>query len=210
MARKLQSIFLIGPAGRLEALLEEPEPPNRIERALVVCHPHPQYGGTMHNKVAFRIAKAGRSMGAAVLRFNFRGVGASSGTYDAGRGEQDDLRAAMQYMQERYAGIPLTVGGFSFGSRVSLPVCCGHPTVERIVAVGTPVNRDDDMSFLEGCGCPKHFVHSTQDEFGSRSNMERVFDMAGEPKQLTWVEASDHFFSDALDALEDAVRKALG
>lgn len=209
MARKLQSIFLIGPAGRLEALLEEPEPPNRIERAFVVCHPHPQYGGTMHNKVAFRIARAGRSTGAAVLRFNFRGVGASSGTYDAGEGEQDDLRAAIQYMQERYAGIPLVVGGFSFGSRISLHVCCGHPTVERIIAVGTPVNRGD-MGFLEACGCPKYFVQSTRDEFGSRSNVERVFATAGEPKHLTWIDASDHFFSDSLDALEDVVRKALG
>lgn len=209
MARKLQTIFLIGPAGRLEALLEEPEAPDRIERTVIICHPHPQYGGTMHNKVVFRMAKAARSMGAAVLRFNFRGVGASSGTYDGGRGEQDDLRAAMQYMHERYAGISLAVGGFSFGSRVSLPVCCGDPTVERIIAVGTPVNRGD-MSFLKACGCPKHFVHSTQDEYGSRANMEQVFAMAGHPKQLTWVEANDHFFSDALDSLEDAVRQALG
>ena len=209
MARKLQSIFLIGPAGRLEALLEEPEAPNRIERAVVVCHPHPQYGGTMHNKVVYRIAKAARSTGAVVLRFNFRGVGASSGMYDGGEGEQDDLRAAMQYMRERYAGIPLVVGGFSFGARVGLRVCCGDSAVERMVAVANPVRRGD-MSFLKACGCPKHFVNSTQDEYAPRDTVEQVFAMAGEPKHLTWITASDHFFSDALDALEDAVRQALG
>ncbi|MCY4187213.1 MAG: alpha/beta hydrolase [Bryobacterales bacterium] len=209
MARKLQSISLGGPAGRLEALLEEPEAPSRIERSVVLCHPHPQHGGTMHNKVVFRMARAARSRGAAVLRFNFRGVGTSSGSYDGGLGEQDDLRAAMQYMRERYAGRALSVGGFSFGSTVSLRVCCGDAGIERVIAVGTPVNRGG-TSFLTACGCPKHFVHSTRDEYGSRSNMERVFAMAGPPKQLTWVEASDHFFAGALDGLEDAVRQALG
>ena len=209
MARKLQSIFLIGPAGRLEALLEEPEPPNKIERAVVACHPHPQHGGTMHNKVVYRIAKAARRTGAAVLRFNYRGVGASSGTYDGGVGEQDDLRAAMQYMRERHSGLPLVLSGFSFGSRLALRVGCSDPGVERVVVVGTPVDRDD-FSYLNSCGCPKHFVHSTQDEYGSRSNMEQVFEAASDPKQITWVEASDHFFADSLDDLESALYKALG
>ena len=209
MAHKLQSIFLIGPAGRLEALLEEPEAPNRIERAVVICHPHPQYGGTMHNKLAYRMARAARTMGAAVLRFNFRGVGASSGMYDGGEGEQDDLRAAMQYMRERYPGVSLVVGGFSFGARVSLRACCADPIVERIVAVANPVRRGD-MDFLKTCGCPKHFVHSTQDEFGPRDVVEQIYAMTSEPKQLTWITSSDHFFSDALDELEDTVRQALG
>ncbi len=208
MARKLKSIFLIGPAGRLEALLEEPEPPQRIERAVVICHPHPQYGGTMHNKVVYRMAKGARSAAAAVLRFNYRGVAASSGTYDGGRGEQDDLRAAMQYMHERYSGIPLAVGGFSFGSRVSLRVCCGDPRVERAIAVGTPVDRRD-FNFLRACGCPKHFVHSTRDQYGSRENLEKVFKLAATPKKITWVEAQDHFFAGALDELEEGVRDAL-
>ena len=209
MARKLQSIFLIGPSGRLEALLEEPEPPKRIERAVVLCHPHPQYGGTMHNKVVYRMAKAARGVGATVLRFNFRGVGTSAGTYDGGQGEQDDLRAAIQYMHERYSGLPLSVGGFSFGARVSLRACCADPTVERIIAVANPVRRGD-MNFLKACGCPKHFVHSTHDEFGPREMVEQVYAVTSQPKHLTWITASDHFFSDALDELEDAVREALG
>ena len=208
MARKLQSIHLAGPAGRLEALLEEPEATSRIKRAVVLCHPHPQYGGTMHNKVVYRMAKAARGNGASVLRFNYRGVGTSSGIYDGGLGEQDDLRAAMRYMQERHPGTPLVVGGFSFGSRVSLRVCCGDPSVDRVVAVGTPVNRGD-FSFLRRCTCPKHFIQSMRDEFGSRSSMERVLAAAAELRSITWIDAADHFFSDALDALEAGVRETL-
>ncbi len=208
MARTLQSIHIAGPAGRLESLLEEPETPGRIERVVVVCHPHPQYGGTMHNKVVYRMARAARADGASVLRFNYRGVGTSSGTYDAGRGEQDDLRAALRYVQDRYPGVPLIVGGFSFGARVSLRVSCGNPAVNRVIAVGTPVGRGD-FAFLGKCLCPKHFVHSTRDEYGSRPSMERVLHSAAQPRQITWIEAADHFFSDALDELEAGMRAAL-
>lgn len=209
MARKLQSMYLLGPSGRLEALHEEPEAPHRIERACVFCHPHPQYGGTMHNKVVYRMARAARRSGAAVLRFNFRGVGASSGTYDGGRGEQDDLRAVVRYMHDRHAGIPLVVGGFSFGSCTSLRVACGHPSVEGVIAVGTPTDLAD-LEFLRTCGCPKHFVQSTRDEYGSQESMQRAFETAAPPKRITWVEARDHFFDGALDALERAVQSALG
>ena len=205
MARKLKSILVTGPEGPLEALLEEPEHSSKIERTAVICHPHPQYGGTMHNKVVYRMARSARTEGAAVLRFNYRGVGKSAGTYDAGRGEQDDLRAAIRYMLDRYPGRPIAVGGFSFGSRVSLRVCCGEPSVDRIVAVGTPVNTGD-WSFLSQCGCPKHFIHSTNDEYGTRSALERVFELVALPKTLTWIEAHDHFFGNGLEELEEALR----
>ncbi len=174
----------------------------------MLCHPHPQYGGSMHTKVVYRMAKAARSEGSAVLRFNFRGVGTSSGTYDGGAGEQDDLRAAMLHMRERHPGIPLVVGGFSFGARVALRVCCRDSGTDRVIAVGTPVNSGE-WSILRSCGCPKHFVHSTRDEYGSRDRMVQVFASAGKPKDLTWVRARDHFFSDALESLEGSVRKAL-
>ena len=200
--------MIAGPSGRLEALLEEPDAPGRIRQAVVVCHPHPQFGGTMHNKVVYRMARAARGDSASVLRFNYRGVGGSSGTYDAGRGEQDDLRAAMRYLQERHPGIPLVVGGFSFGSRVSLRVCCSDPSVDRVIAVGTPVDRGD-FGFLSHCSCPKHFIHSSTDEFGSRENLLQVFELAAHPKRLNWVQAADHFFTNALDELESAVREAL-
>ena len=207
MARKIKSILVAGPEGPLEALLEEPENSSKIEMAAVICHPHPQYGGSMHNKVVYRMARSARAEGAAVLRFNYRGVGMSAGTYDAGRGEQDDLRAAIRYMLDRYPGKPIAVGGFSFGSRVSLRVCCVEPSVDRVVAVGTPVNTGD-WGFLGQCGCPKRFIHSTSDEYGARPAMERVFELAAAPKNLTWIEAHDHFFSDGLETLEDALRKA--
>lgn len=208
MARKLKSILIAGPAGRLEALLEEPVSTERIQRTVVLCHPHPQYGGTMHNKVVYRMAKAARADGALVLRFNFRGVGASTGIYDGGRGEQDDLRAAMHFLRDRHLGVPLIAGGFSFGARVSLAVCCSDPLVDRVVAVGTPVVRGD-FGYLANCSCPKHFIHSTNDEYGPRESLGQVVKSAAEPKSITWIEAADHFFTDALDEMESAVRRAL-
>jgi alpha/beta superfamily hydrolase len=131
MARLIESIFLEGPAGRLEALHESPDETVRVARAVVICHPHPLHGGTMHNKVVYRLAKGARQARSAVLRFNFRGVGQSAGAYDEGIGEQDDLRAAVDYLAGRRPGLPLAVAGFSFGSRVALRVSCGDARIER-------------------------------------------------------------------------------
>lgn len=207
MARLLETTFVQGPAGRLEALHEGPDDSVRIERAVVVCHPHPLHGGTLHNKVAFRLARAARRAGAAVLRFNFRGVGQSSGSFDEGEGEQDDLRAALSYMNSRYPGLPLLAAGFSFGARVGLKVACEDARVERIVAAGTPVARGD-WSYLNRCGCSKHFLHGTNDEHGPRDAMEAVFAAAAEPKRITWIETTDHFFSNNLDGFEEAALDA--
>ena len=179
----------------------------RIERVAVVCHPHPLHGGSMHNKVVFRLARAARRGGAAVIRFQFRGVGLSDGSYDEGRGEQDDVRAALRYASDHYPGLPLVSAGFSFGSRVGLRVCCADAGVDRFLAVGTPVDHGD-WSFLGRCGCPKFFLHSTRDQYGSRETMESVFERAAAPKQLSWIESPDHFFHDALDALEEAACEA--
>ncbi len=203
MGRLIESTTIPGPAGPLEALHEAPDEEVAIERAAVICHPHPLYGGTLHNKVVFRLARAARRGGAAVLRFNFRGVGNSAGVHDGGAGEQDDLRAALQYMRERYPRLPLTAAGFSFGARVALQVACGEAGVDRVVAVGVPVDVGD-WSFLETCGCAKFLLQSTQDEYGSRPTMEAVFARAAEPKQLAWIEAADHFFAEGLDRLEEA------
>ena len=207
MARLLETTFLAGPAGRLEALHEGPDDGERIRRAAVVCHPHPQFGGTLHNKVVFRLARAARTAGSAVLRFNFRGVGQSGGAYDEGRGEQDDVRAAIAYMKDRYPGLPLTVAGFSFGSAVGLRASCGDAEVERFVAAGAPVDKWK-FDFLRSCGLPKIFIHSTRDEYGSRENLEKTFALAAEPKKLVWVEAQDHFFAGALDEFEAAAQQA--
>ncbi len=126
MARKIESLFLAGPAGRLEALIEEPDgaAPNS---AALVCHPHPQHGGTMHNKVVYRIARGLRRAGFAVLRFNYRGVTLSVGAYAHGEGELDDARSAVHYLRERYPGLPYSLAGFSFGSGIILRLECSGP-----------------------------------------------------------------------------------
>ena len=208
MARLIESIFLEGPVGRLEALHESPDETVRLERAVVICHPHPLHGGTMHNKVVYRLAKGARQARSAVLRFNFRGVGQSAGAYDEGIGEQDDLRAAVDYLAGRYPGLPVGVAGFSFGSRVALRVSCGDTRIERSLAAGTPVDHGG-WDFLAHCGCPKFFLHSTNDEHGSRHTMEQVFARAASPKTLAWIEAADHFFGGGLDELEEAARQAI-
>ena len=207
MARLLETTFIQGPAGRLEALHEAPDEDKRIERAAVICHPHPLHGGTLHNKVVFRLARAARRSGAAVLRFNFRGVGASSGSFDDGMGEQDDLRSALAYMSERYPGLPLMAGGFSFGSRVGLRVVCQDARIERFVAAGTPV-KVGNWSFLAHCDCPKFFIHSTEDVHGDRVTMEAAFAAAAAPKKLVWIEAEDHFFRGAVDEFEERAYEA--
>ena len=147
--------------------------------------------------------------GRRVVRFNFRGVGQSAGTYDEGIGEQDDVRAALRYAAGRHPGLPLLAAGFSFGSRVGLRVVCGEDSgVERFLAVGTPVEYGEG-AFLADCRCRTHFLHSTNDEHGRRSTVEAVFEKAAEPKTLTWIEASNHFFSDALEELEQAAREVI-
>jgi uncharacterized protein len=208
MARLLESTLLKGPAGPLEALHEGPGDETPIVRAAVFCHPHPLHGGTMHNKVVFRLARAARRSGAAVLRFNFRGVGLSGGRHDGGDGEQDDLRAALDYMRDRYPQLPLAVGGFSFGSRVALRVFCGNPQLERVICCGAPVSAGD-WSFVEHCAGPKFFLHSTNDQFGSQQQLQAVVDRAAGPTRLTWIDSADHFFSDALDRFEDAAYEAI-
>jgi alpha/beta superfamily hydrolase len=204
MARKIETFFLPGPAGRLEAMLEEPEGGVPRETALV-CHPHPLHGGAMHNKVVYRIARGLRRAGAAVLRFNFRGVNSSEGTYAHGKGEVDDARAALEYLRRRYSDLPHTLAGFSFGSRIILRLgCTVNSGARRLIAVGFPtVYRDS--SFLEGCVVPRVFVQSTHDQFGPAAEIESLVAALPEPKRLVLVEAQDHFFAGALDKLEETI-----
>jgi hypothetical protein len=195
-----------GPAGRLEGMVETDPTAGPVRLGLIVCHPHPRYGGTMRNKVVHAIARGAQRSGAVVLRFNFRGVGRSAGQYDQGIGEQDDLRAALTWLGEQHPGLPLLAAGFSFGARVALAACCSDPRVERVLAVGLPAGSGD-YRFLARCCRPKHFLHSTHDQYGSREQMEAVFRLAAEPKELIWIEAPDHFFQGALGQLEEAVSR---
>ena len=198
--RKIESLFLQGPAGRLEALLEEPENGEPREAALV-CHPHPQHGGTMHTKAVYRIARGLRSTGAVVLRFNYRGVNLSEGEYAHGEGELEDARAALGYLRGRYPGLPFTLAGFSFGSRIVLKLGCEGIGARRVIAVGFPTAYKE-RSFLEGCTVPRVFVQSTHDQYGPISELEPLVASLPEPKKLVLIEAEDHFFAGALDVLE--------
>jgi uncharacterized protein len=203
MPRRIESLSLNGPAGELEALLEEPEDAAPREAALV-CHPHPQHGGTMHNKVVHRIARALRTAGAVVLRFNYRGVNLSEGEYAHGEGELEDARAALAYLRERYPELPCTLAGFSFGARIVLRLGCQGPGARRVIAVGFPtVYRD--RSYLEDCRVPRIFVQSTHDQYGPLVELEPLVAGLPEPKKLALIEAHDHFFAGGLDELERTI-----
>ena len=204
MGRRIESYFIDGPAGQLEALLEEPEDAAPVE-AVLVCHPHPLGGGTMHNKVVHRIAKALRLSGRVVLRFNFRGVGKSAGEHAHGVGELEDARVALAWMRERYPQLPYALAGFSFGSRVILKLGCERVGATKLLAVGFPTTRET-FPFLATCSVPKIFISSTQDEFAPQDKLQEWFDAFAEPKQLVWLEAQDHFFARNLEGLEAAVR----
>ena len=206
MTRRIESLFLTGPAGRLEAICEEPEGEPR--EAALVCHPHPQYGGTMHNKVVHRIGRGLRRAGAVVLRFNYRGVNLSEGEYAHGEGELEDARAALRYLRGRYSELPFTLAGFSFGSSIVLRLGCEAGSdgnrARRIVAVGFPTSIQD-RSYLDGCTIPRIFLQSTHDPFGPAKELEALVQGLPEPKRVVLVEAADHFFAGGLERLEQEV-----
>lgn len=192
-----------GPSGSLEALLKEPK--ETITEMAIVCHPHPLYGGTMHNNVVYRIARAFSRSGFATLRFNFRGVGRSQGEYDDGKGEQDDIRAAIEFMVQRYPGRRLWIGGFSFGATVMLPVGCQDSRVYALIAAGLPVSSREIERGRAECNKPKLIVQGSQDQFGTVEAIRHFFDELSEPKHLSLVDNADHFFDGHLDELERLV-----
>ena len=204
MPRRIESVMIVGPAGQIEGLLEEPDD-REASFAALVCHPHPLHGGTMHNKVVYRIARGLRRAGAVVLRFNFRGVNLSEGQHDDGDGEVEDARAALEFLRSRYPGLPYSLAGFSFGSRVALKLGCGplEPEPTRLIAAGFPtVYRTH--SFLDHCHKPKTFIQSTHDEFGPMAELAELV-TAWPNAHIRWIEARDHFFVDALDEFERVV-----
>jgi alpha/beta superfamily hydrolase len=205
MPRRIETFFIAGAAGKLEALLEEPEDMPPLEAALV-CHPHPQHGGTMHNKVVYRLARGLRKSGCVVLRFNYRGVNLSEGEYDQGHGETDDSREALGELQRRYPGLPLVAAGFSFGSRIVMRLASEHGGIGRVILVGVPV-KYPDREHVYQIRIPKYFVQSTNDQFGPRPEFTAFYESVPQPKHLDWVEAADHFFRDGLDAYERVIER---
>ncbi len=178
------------------------------EACVLLCHPHPLYGGTLHNKVVYHAMKTFADLGLPVLRFNFRGVGRSQGVHDAGRGEQDDARAGVRWLVEEY-GVPILLAGFSFGAHVALRCGCAEPAVAALISLGTPVEAGDRQytyEFLRMCGKPKLFLSGAHDPFGPVDRVGAALAEAGEPKQIQWIENADHFFVGKLAEMQGALR----
>ncbi len=193
-----------GPAGRLEAILIQPETPPVA--AAVICHAHPLQGGMMHFKVVFRAAKALQAQGLAALRFNFRGVGRSEGAHDHGVGEQDDVAAALGELERRFPGLPLVLGGFSFGSAMALRVAARDARPAAIFALGLPVASMRDTSFVSAVTRPRLFVQGENDRFGGRETITAFVQGLPGPRQLQVIDDSDHFFTGHLDALQGTIQ----
>jgi hypothetical protein len=202
----IRSLSLDGPAGRLEALLNAGAAD--ATHAALVCHPHPLYGGTLHNKVVFHTMKALNSFGYPVLRFNFRGAGLSQGNHDHGIGEEEDVRTALDWVDREFH-LPLIFAGFSFGAAVGLRVTCPDARVRAVIGVGLPVAAIDDrvydFEFLQTCMKPKLFVSGDRDQFGPRAKLEGLVGSLPEPKKLVIVPGADHFFEGRLRELRDAI-----
>ena len=217
MLREIQ-----GPTGRLEAILDMPAnkgvtsdglaaigAPAGIRAAVVLGHPHPQFGGTMHTKGIYHTAKGLSRIGCAVLRFNFRGVGKSEGVYDEGNGERDDFRAALDIMAERFPGVPLWAGGMSFGSWVGLNVGVEDPRVSLLLGVATPVNKWD-LSPVEQSSKAKFFIHGEMDEICGFREITAFYARCADPKELVIIDSSDHLFNGVVNEVADAVEELLG
>jgi len=199
-----RNLFLKGPVGRLEAILWTPTRSATPRLAAVVCHPHPLYGGTLHNKVVCQATKSLDALGIPVLRFNFRGAGRSAGSHDRGQGEQGDVQAAINFLGTEFPHIPLLLAGFSFGSWVGLRVGCADPRVTELIGLGIPINSTD-FTYLWSCNKPKLFVHGANDEHGALTKVaELVAVIAGE-NQLSVVDHADHFFSGHFHQLDQAI-----
>ena len=204
---RIERLFIPGSSGHLEALLEW-IPDAQPSLAAVVCHPHPLYGGTMHTKAVFRAAKAALSLGLPTLRFNFRGVGKSEGVFAQGIGERDDARAALDSLSERFAGLPLMMMGFSFGSWVGLSVGAADSRVAALVGLGVPADSYD-FSFLVPVTKPKLIVQGSEDVHGPHDRVMQLFSSLAEPKEIHWVEGADHFFTGRLDEEQRAIHAFL-
>ena len=196
----IQSLFVPGPAGRLEALLNVGTP--AATHCGLVCHPHPLFGGSMHTKVVFHAMKALNSFGFPVLRFNFRGTGLSQGAHDNGDGEQDDVRAALSWLKGEF-NLPVIFAGFSFGSAVGSRVACSEADVRAIISLGTPVEAEGHVysfGFLKQCRKPKIFLSGDHDEFGPHEALEQIVSDAAEPKELVFL-PGDHYFAGHLSEM---------
>ena len=202
---QIRSFFLEGKAGQLEALLNAGAPDARY--SAVVCHPHPLFGGTMHNKVVYNAMKALNSFGFPVLRFNFRGTELSEGMHDYGKGEQEDVQTALAWLKQEFR-LPILFAGFSFGAAVGLRAACPNEDVKALIALGTPVlaeGRSYTYEFLADCPKPKLFVSGDRDQFGPAERLYEVTAAAADPKRFVLIHGADHFFAGQLTSMKSAI-----
>jgi len=199
------NLFVPASHGQLEAILKEPKGEPR--GVGLVCHPHPLGGGTMHNKVVFRTAAGLLDAGLITLRFNFRGVGSSTGEHEEIKGAKEDVRDALEYLSANFPGIEITLAGFSFGSRAGMEVGINDDRVVRLISVGTPVDKYEDYDFLVNVRKPILFIHGDHDEFGAIDNVRRLVENVAKntDAELVVIENSGHFFDDHLDKLRETV-----
>jgi len=206
VSSSIRSLFLSGPAGRLEALLNEGAP--GASHAALACHPHPVYGGTFHNKVVFHTMKALNGFGFPVLRFNFRGAGLSQGEHDHGIGEVGDVQAALDWLYDEFQ-LPIIFAGFSFGAAVGLRAACPNERVKAAIGLGLPVtpldDRTYDFTFLQTCAKPKLFVSGARDHFAPAAKLRALVESLPGPKKLTCIEGADHFFEGRLRELREII-----
>jgi uncharacterized protein len=193
-----------GPVGPLEALLDLPAGAPRA--AVVFAHPLPIQGGTMHTKVVFQAAKALARIGCVVLRFNFRGVGRSAGSWDDGRGEMDDYRAAIDFLAGRYPDLEMWAAGFSFGSYIAMTIGADDERICTLIGIAPPVDRYEFAS-VKLSTKPKFIVHGEADELIPLKRVREFYAQLQEPKELVEIDRANHLFegqaSEAGDALEE-------
>jgi uncharacterized protein len=204
-------VALQGPAGSLEALLDS-DPKIATPRAAVVfAHPHPQQGGTMHTKAVFQGAKGLSRIGCAVLRFNFRGVGLSAGTFDEGVGEVEDFRAALDFVHERYPNVPIWAAGFSFGAWIALETGAADPRVSVLIGIAPPVARAN-YAFPNTLAStkPKFFVQGSMDELCSVKDLWAFYGTLKEPKELVVIDGASHLFDGKTTEVGEALEALLG
>jgi uncharacterized protein len=205
---RIESFFLPGPAGRIECLLKHPGDPARAGAAAVVCHPHPLFGGTMHNKVVHAAAEAMIGAGLPVLRFNFRGAGGSTGAHDGGSGEQDDLRAALDHLAGRWPGRPILIAGYSFGAWVGLRVGSTDPRAAALIGIAPPV-AVYDFGFLRDAHRPITLIAGNVDPFAPLDLVMRLGAALAGGARVLAVPGAAHGFADHLDDLARRVREAI-
>ena len=202
MPRILRTMLIPANSVQLEAQLKEPK--GKLRGAVVICHPHPQYGGTMDNRVVYRAGKAIVEAGFAALRFNFRGAGNSTGQFDQGIGEKDDVAAALDWLGKQYPDAPLALIGYSFGAWVGLQVACFSQRVQAMVGIGLPLNLFN-LDYLAEYKKPALYIVGTEDEFCSQENLDKLARRLPDSSMLSRIQDADHYFTNHIEVIQDLI-----